>query len=80
MFGDEDLLAIRLREHRTRIKAHAERRHMRTEVLHRRGELRALAFAAKLRVGDTPAVAIGKSKMHSWPRGTIQLIRGAVIA
>src|SRR5919108_3351604 len=80
MFGDENLLAIRFREHRARIKAHAERRHMGAEVLHRRGELRARALAAKLRVGDAAAVAIGKPEVHPWLPGMIQLIRRAVVA
>src|SRR5919109_1652161 len=80
MFGDENLLAIRFREHRARIKAHAERRDVGTEVLRRRGELRARALAAELGVGNAPAVAIGKPKVHPGLRGTIQLIRRAIVA
>src|SRR5262245_55741598 len=79
MFSDENLLAIRFREHRARIKAHAERRDMRTEILHRRSELCARAFTAKLRISNAPAVTIGKPKVHPGLRGTVQFIRRAII-
>ena len=76
MLGDEDLVAICRGEHCTRIEAHAQRRDMGTEVLHRRGELGTLAFAAKLRVGNSAAMTIGIAKVHTRLWGMIEFIGG----
>src|SRR4029453_1667720 len=80
MLGDEDLVFIFRRKHRTRVKSHAHRGDGRTELLRRRGKFTAGMFLAELRIGDIAAMAVGVAEMQPRLGRMIQFIRRRVVS
>ena len=79
MLGDEDLIAIGFREHRARVEAHADRRHVGPKLPRRRREFRAGVLLAEFRIGDPRPVAIREAEIHPRLRRVVQLVRRHVV-
>src|SRR6185437_9266517 len=59
VFGDQDRVLVLGREHVAGIELHAERSHMRAELIGGRGKLRALVTHREFRIRQIALVAIG---------------------
>src|SRR5439155_4907241 len=80
VLGNEYLVAVRRRKHRTSIKAHAQSSHMWTQVQHWRHKIATGALSTKLRVCNVLPMTVGETKVHAWFGGVIEFVRRHVVA
>src|SRR5262249_6284541 len=80
VLGEEDAVLVLGREHVAGVELHAERRDVRAELDHGRGELGALVAHTELGIGDVALVAVGIAEVLTHARDVVELVGRNVVA
>src|SRR6185437_12561919 len=80
VLGDEDAVLVLGRELVAGVELHAERRHVRSELDHRRRELGALVAHGELRIRRVALVAVRVAEVLAELRDMVELVARHVVA